>query len=131
MATKRAASADVNDKERSSKKATASTKAFRFQDEHIENLISCLLNYKIKCELDNIDFDADKPAQYSKIREGMADIYKEEEDFFGPLAIEKLSENATKEEKALFNEQKKLFSRGYKRIQEKIKEIREICGLSV
>ena len=74
MATKRADSADVLNEEQSSKK----TKAFRFNDEHVDNLISCLLDYKIKCELDNIDFDADKPAQYSKIREDMVDIYKEQ-----------------------------------------------------
>ena len=100
-------------------------KAFRFKDEHIDNLISCLLNYKVKCEFDNIDFDADKHTQYTKIRDDMADIYRDEEDLFGPLENEKPDKTATKEEKALFNDRKKLVIRGYKRIQEKIKDLRQ------
>ena len=100
-------------------------KAFRFKDEHIDNLISCLLNYKVKCEFDNIDFDADKPTQYTKIRDDMAGIYRDEEDLFGPLENEKPDKTATKEEKALFNDRKKLVTRGYKRIQEKIKDLRQ------
>ena len=112
---------EIFNKDQSFKKA----KAFRFRDEHIDNLIGCLLDYKIKCELDNVDFDADKPAQYNKIREAMADIYKEEEDLFGPLKNEKPPETATKVERALFDERKKLVTRGYKRIQEKIKDLRQ------
>ena len=98
---------------------------FRFKDEHIDNLMSCLLNYKVKCEFDNIDFDADKHTQYTKIRDDMADIYRDEEDLFGPLENEKPDKTATKEEKGLFNDRKKLVTCGYKRIQEKIKDLRQ------
>ena len=48
----------------------------------------------------------------------MADIYKEE-DLFGPL------KNGKPPETALFDERKKLVTRGYKRIQEKIKDLRQ------
>ena len=123
MAAKRSASNvdNVLSKDPPPKKA----KAFRFKDEHIDNLISCLLNYKVKCEFDNIDFDADKPTQYTEIRDDMANIYRDEEDLFGPLENEKPDKTATKEEKVLFNDRKKLVTRGYKRIQEKIKDLRQ------
>ena len=45
----------------------------------------------------------------------MADIYRDEEDLFGPLENEKPDKTATKEEKALFNDRKKLVTHGYKR----------------
>ena len=85
-------------------------------------MITCLLNYKVKCEHENIDFNADKPAQYSKIREAMAEIYEDDEDLFGPSGLDKIAENASEEEKTIYNEKKKTISRGYKRIQEKIKD---------
>ena len=34
--------------------------------EIIENLLDCILNYAIKCDLNNIDFDADKSSNIKK-----------------------------------------------------------------
>ena len=48
---------------------------FRFVDEMVENLISCLLEYKVKCEYGNIDFNADKISQYKCIRVEMTKLY--------------------------------------------------------
>lgn len=40
--------------------AKKKTKNFSWTDEVIKNLINCYLNYKIKCDLNNTDFNADK-----------------------------------------------------------------------
>ena len=40
--------------------AKKKTKNFSWADEVIKNLINCYLNYKIKCDLNNTDFNADK-----------------------------------------------------------------------
>lgn len=100
-------------------------KGFRFSNEMIENLVTHLLEYKVKCEYNNIDFDADKPAQYTKIREEMAKYYIDDEDLFGPDNLAKIAENSTKEEKKIYNAKLKLVNRGYQRIREKIKDLRQ------
>ena len=66
----------------------------------------------------------DKPTQYTKIRDDITNIYRDEEDLFGPLKNEKPDKTATKEERVLCNEHKKLVTRGYKQIQERIKDLR-------
>ena len=48
-----------------------------------------------------------KPAQYSKIREAMAEIYEDDEDLFGPSGLDKIAENAYEEEKTIYNKKKK------------------------
>ncbi len=45
------------------------------------------LEYKVACEYKNIDFDADKPCQYNKMREEMAKIYQDDEELFGPYSL--------------------------------------------
>ena len=100
-------------------------KSFRFSDEMIDNLITCLLEYKVKCEYANIDFDADKPVQYRAIREEMAKLYADDEDLFGPPSPSTLTDDGSQEQKLLFKQQKKEISRGYQRILEKIKDLRQ------
>ena len=95
-------------------------KAFRYSDEMISNLITCLLEYKVACEYKNIDFDADKPCQYNKMREEMAKIYQDDEELFGPDSLIVIPENSSKEEKKAYNDKMKLVTRGYQRIREKI-----------
>ena len=75
----------------------------------IDNLIRHLLEYKVKCEYNNIDFGADKPAEYTKIREEMSKCYIDVEDLFGPESLTKIAENATKEEKK-YSEKLKLIN---------------------
>ena len=89
------------------------------------NLITCLLDYKVRCEYSNIDFDADKPVQYNAIRDEMAKLYADDEDLFGSPSPNSLTDDASKEEKQLLKQQKKDISRGYQRILEKIKDLRQ------
>jgi hypothetical protein len=100
-------------------------KDFRYSDEMISNLITCLLEYKVACEYKNIDFDADKPCQYNNMREEMAKIYQDDEELFGPYSLIVIPENSSKEEKMAYNDKKKLVTRGYQRVREKIKDLRQ------
>ena len=70
-------------------------KSFRFSDEMIDNVITCLLEYKVECEYANIDFDADKPVQYRAIREEMVKLYANDEDLFGPPSPSTLGKKMT------------------------------------
>ena len=93
----------------------------------VENLISCLLEYKVKCEYGNIDFNADKILQYKCVRVEMAKLYTENDDIelFGPPFPTVLPEHPNDEEKGLSKEEKKIINRGYQRILEKIKDLRQ------
>ena len=67
-----------------------------------EDLIATNESYKAFMEYKNLDFDADKHAQYIWVREAMAKLYKEIDDsLFGPVNLPTLQQNTnqlTKEE---------------------------------
>ena len=68
---------------------TMQRKYFRWEIEMVENLISSITECKTRMEYKNLDFDADKPAQYKELRILMAEIYEEKDtSLFGPLASE-------------------------------------------
>ena len=105
----------------------------RFQwskGDKVENLIRCLANYKAKMEYNNSDFNADKVKQYEAVREAMARIY-EEPTFFGPPCItplpsaDEVSEQEMAELQRRQKTEKELIKKGYTRVQEKLKEIRQ------
>ena len=114
--------------------------ATRFQwnnGDKIENLIRCLANYKSKMDYQNSDFNADKVKQYEAVREAMARIYEEEPTFFGPPAITPLPAPDQVDETEMADIQrrqkndKELIKKGYNRIQEKLKEIRQHFATTV
>ena len=41
----------------------------------VTNLITCLESFKTKMEYKNVDFDGDRPVQYTALREDMAKLY--------------------------------------------------------
>ena len=105
-------------------------KNFRWETHMIEHLIDCLLDYKSSMTFKNLDFDADKPAQYKHLRVAMANIFEEDVSLFGPLAVTPLPhdfEQLSKEDKAkaklMQKKSKELIEKGNKRIIEK--EIRQ------
>ena len=63
----------------------------------------------------NLDFDADKVGLYREVRMAMAELYKDDEQYFGSVIVDIEKEKESKE----------LIKRGTKRIQEKLKEIRQ------
>ena len=50
----------------------------------VENLIESKKSFKASMTFKNFDFDADKAAQYSAVRETMAAIYFDDETLFCP-----------------------------------------------
>ena len=107
-------------------------KNFRWDTDMIKHLLDCLLDYKSSMTFKNLDFDADKPAQYKQLREAMADIYVADVSLFGPLVVsplpndfEKLSKEDKVKAKLLQKKSKELIEKGNKRIIEKVKGIRQ------
>ena len=90
-------------------------KNFKWEQDMIQNLIDCTLNYKSCMLYKNLDFDADKVGLYREVRMAMAELYKDDEQYFGSVIVDIEKEKESKE----------LIKRGTKRIQEKLKEIRQ------
>jgi len=83
-------------------------------------------------EYKNIDFNADKVKQYEAVREAMARVYEEEPTFFGPPVItpmpapvDQVDEGEMAEIQRRQKIDKELIKKGYTRVQEKLKEIRQ------
>ena len=69
-------------------KGIGKKKPFWWTDEMGLALMKCLSKYKMKCEFNNIDFDADKACQYQRLREEMAAYLPCDESngiLFGPV----------------------------------------------
>ena len=72
-------------------------KKFRWTEEMISGLISCLSDYKTKMEYQALDLDTDRNSQYKSIRSEMAKKF--EEDLFGPEIVSEIIEGEfTKEQ---------------------------------
>ena len=70
-------------------------------------------------EFSNKDFNADKVQQYEEVRKGMARIYEHQPSYFGP---ESLNSEVSSDELKI---QKDLIKKGYQRVHEIIKELRQ------
>ena len=114
---------------------------FRWSPGMIENLINCLSSYKSLMEYKSLDFDADKPAQYKHLRREMAKLYADEdESLFGPVSqkmplsdddLEELSDEEKAQVKKEVARVKSCIAKGYNRIVEKVKEIRQSFSKAV
>ncbi len=137
MAATRPAEIDVREDDSLPKakkrKEEGKKKVFRWTDEMHASLIEFLAGYKVRCEYNNVDFDADKTAQYKALRVEMAKRYNEatnDELPFGPVDVSpKKSEDLSKEESkkyhAIWKNEQKQISTGYNRVQEKVKLLRQ------
>ena len=116
----------------SKSRGKSKAKQFRWDDGMVESLIKCLQAYKSEMEYKNVDFDGDRPAQYTWVRQEMATLYDEDSSIFGPVFISPPIipfSTMSKEEKEEYTKQNKaeneLVKKGYSRIKEKIKDIRQ------
>ena len=50
-------------------------KNFRWEENHVEDLINCIISYKTKMTYRGLAFDGDNPRMYKELRESMAKIY--------------------------------------------------------
>ena len=98
----------------------------------VENLIESIKSFKASMTFKHLDFEADKIAQYSALRETMAAIYCDDETLFCPTEAPNWAENfvqLTEEDQVTVKKeikiQKEMIVKGKSRIQEKTKEIRQ------
>ena len=84
-------------------------------------MIRCLANYKVKIEFSKRpkDFNAGKVQQYEEFRKGITRIYQHQPSYF---ESESLNSDVSSDELKI---QKDLIKKGYQRVPEKIKELRE------
>ena len=84
-------------------------------------MIRCLANYKVKIEFSKRpkDFNAGKIQQYEEFRKGITRIYQHQPSYF---ESESLNSDVSSDELKI---QKDLIKKGYQRVHEKIKELRE------
>ena len=103
-------------------------KKWSWSAELVEKLLIYVKEYKTQCEFNGVDFEADLLSLYTEVRSCMA---TEDPCAFGPQALsEQINprdmEKAEYEEyKSKRDEEKRLIRKGYDRIKEKIKNIRQ------
>ena len=105
-------------------------KCFRWTDEMHTSLIEALKDYKVSCEYNNVDFDADKTLQYKTLRKEMAKRFNTKDSPFGPVDVSErppgeLNEDEKKRYTAMVKDEKKLILQGYNRVLEKVKILRQ------
>ena len=122
----------------STTKKSSKRLSFKWTPEMVENLIESIKSFKASMTFKNLDFDADKAAQYSAVRETMAAIYCDGETLFGPAQVPNWSGNfghLSQEDKVTVKKeikiQKDLIAKVKRRIQEKTKEIRQSFSKAV
>ena len=60
---------------------------FKWTDDKVINLIKCLQEFKSSMEFRNWDSNADKVKLYESVRKGLAEIYEDEPETFGPASV--------------------------------------------
>ncbi|PFX17413.1 hypothetical protein AWC38_SpisGene18254 [Stylophora pistillata] len=96
----------------------------------VDDLLRALGEFKANIEYRNVDFNADKNKQYGAVRKAMAREYSSGDvDLFGPeetTAIpEDVEESQRKELVEKDKSEKALIKKGFSRVMEKIKELRQ------
>ena len=104
----------------------------------MDQLITSLKEYKVSMSFKNKDFNADKPKQYEEFRGMLAKRSNDNVDLFGPESLTKLpndissiSEDERKELLAVIKDEKEKIKKGYSRVMEKIKKIRQALSNAV
>ena len=122
----------------SQKKKENKTARFRWnQGDKVSDLVQCLAQYKSTMEYNNSDFSADKVKQYEAVRQAMAKIYIDKPWYFGPVCItpvDVVNEDDFEEKARVLKQQKDdkdMIKKGYNRVQEKLKEIRQSFSKAV
>lgn len=97
----------------------------------VQSIIDSLKEYKSLCEFNATDFNADKVKLYEKVRQMMARKYARE-NYFGPVEktvaekpVKEMSKEEYKAYKAVHDKEAEMIRKGYNRIKEKVKNIRQ------
>ena len=108
----------------------ASAAKFKWKDGMVDDLLRSLSQFKSNIEYRNLDFNAGKPKQYEAVREAMARKYSSvDESWFGPETVTSIPEDIgdTQKEELIqrIKEEEAAIKKGYSRVMEKIKELRQ------
>ena len=107
------------------------------QGDKVFDLIQCLAQYKSTMGYNNSDFSADKVKQYEAVRQAMAQIYIDKPWYFGPVCVtpvDTVNEDDFEEKARLLKLQKDdkdMIKKGYNRVLEKLKKIRQSFSKAV
>lgn len=101
-------------------------KRFKWDTEIVGHLLQSLLDYKCQMEYRNSDFNADKSKQYEAVRTSLAERYHDTEvSFFGPKDLDTVDEDDRENCIKKIEVQKRQIRKGYGRVMEKVKELRQ------
>ena len=96
---------------------------FTWTDDKFVNLITCLREFKSSTEFRNCDSNADKIKSYEIVRKGLAEIYEDEPEAFGPASVSEnpykdlhVNEIDLKEYQVNVKTEKEQINRGYSRV---------------
>ena len=101
---------------------------FKWTEDMVEDLLQALYEYKCIMEYNNSDFNADRTKQYEAVRSSLAGNEYEVENGlpFGLVEVMPMTEDENRQEYLSRSvEEKKQIRKGYNRVQEKIKELRQ------
>ena len=96
------------------------------------NLIKCLQEFRSSMEFRNCDSNADKVKLYENVRKGLAEIYEDEPEAFGPASVSEnpykylddVNEFDLRKQQVKVKTEKEQIIRGYSRVQERVKNLR-------
>ena len=129
--TKRRASSDENTGEsKSARKLSKKTPKVRsWAPERVELLLKYLKEYKVTCDFNGKDFEQDLSAMYTEIRRCLAVDFCDEFGPENPTEPEKPLKEMTSEEyqdyKKRLDKEQVLIKKGYDRVKEKIRNVRQ------
>ena len=101
---------------------------FKWTEDMVEDLLQALYEYKCIMEYNNSDFNADRTKQYEAVRSSLASNEYEVENGlpFGLVEVTPMAEDEDRQDYLSRSvEEKKQIRKGYNRLQEKIKELRQ------
>ena len=111
---------------------------FRWTAELIVDLIESLQAYKAVCEYKGIDFNGDKVKQYEEVRRSLTKKHENDPSLFGlvapsdrPAEFDEFDEKEKEETNKRSLKERGIIKRGYNRVLEKIKDIRQKFSTAV
>ena len=115
----------------------ASQVRFKWTDHKLTNLVKCSQEFKSSMEFRNCDSNADKVKWHESVRKGLAEIYEDEPDAFGPASVSEnpykdlddVNEFDLREYQVKVKTEKEQTKRGYSRVQERVKNLRQKCSI--
>ena len=93
----------------------------------VEQLVKCLKDHKVEMDYNDVDFNADVVALYTRIQKDMARHFGDDEQLFGPVfltesnkALTDMTKEELKRHNIMVSAERLLIKKGYNRIKEKI-----------